>query len=60
MAAKEERERTRETNPSRFPETPPPAYPSGDFTYILEIVMKMQDTMGQLKEAVGSLKDQSK
>lgn len=38
----------------------PPVYPSGDYSYVLEIVMKMQDTMGQLKEAVASLKEQSK
>jgi hypothetical protein len=40
-------------------EVPPPTYPSGDFSYITEIVMGMQDTMGQLKEAVAALKEQS-
>ena len=49
------------TTPSHFPEVPPPqAYPSGDYSYILEIVMGMQTTMGKLTEAVESLKEQSK
>lgn len=33
--------------------------PSGDFSYILEIVMNMQSSMGKLIEAVDSLKAQS-
>jgi F0F1-type ATP synthase assembly protein I len=41
-------------------ETTPTVYPSGDYSYVLEIVMRMQDTLGQLKEAVSSLKEQSK
>lgn len=50
------------TSPERFAETPPPqqlGYPSGDYTYVLEIVMGMQSTMGKLTEAVESLKQQS-
>ncbi len=38
-------------------ETTPTSYPSGDYSYVLEVVMKMQDTLGQLKEAVGALKE---
>lgn len=53
-------DRGREGPPQRMAETNPPAYPSGDYSYVLEIVMRMQDTLGQLKEAVGSLKEQSK
>jgi hypothetical protein len=34
--------------------------PSGDFSYILEIVMGMQSTMGKLSEAVETLKVHSK
>jgi hypothetical protein len=59
MSARESREGG-QTPPQRMAETTPPAYPSGDYSYVLEIVMKMQDTLGQLKEAVGSLKEQSK
>jgi hypothetical protein len=48
------------TTPARYPEVPPPqVYPSGDYSYILEIVMAMQNTMGKLTEAVESLKAQS-
>jgi len=46
------------TVPTKFPETTPPL-PSGDYSYILEIVMNMQVTMGKLTEAVDSLKTQS-
>ncbi len=34
--------------------------PSGDYTYTVEIVMKMQETMGGLKEAVEGLKADSR
>jgi hypothetical protein len=52
-------ERGRESTPPKMAEVTPP-YPSGDYSYVLEIVMKMQDTVSQLKEAVASLKEQSK
>lgn len=44
------------------PEVPanPPSVPSGDYTYVLEIVMNMQNSMGKLVEAVDSLKTQSR
>jgi hypothetical protein len=45
--------------PTSFPDITPP-FPSGDYSYVLEIVMRMQETMGGLKEAVAALKDQSK
>lgn len=49
------------TTPSRYPEiTPPQTYPSGEFSYILEIVMGTQATLGRLTEAVESLKEQSR
>src|ERR1700676_2505709 len=51
----------RPTTPEDYPvSSSGSAVPSGDYSYVLEIVMKMQDTLGQLKEAVGSLKEQSK
>ena len=59
MAAKEDRERGRETTTPRLPDIEPQVFPSGDYTYILEIVMGMQGTMGKLIEAVESLKRQS-
>jgi hypothetical protein len=46
--------------PSLGTTTPPPTYPSGDYTYVLEIVMNMQNTMGKLTEACESLKTASK
>jgi hypothetical protein len=52
------RDREKDAPPGRLAETTPP--PSGDYSYTVEIVMRMQDTMGQLKEAVTSLKEQSK
>ena len=45
----------------RYPETtPPPTQPSGDYSYVLEIVMNMQNTMGKLTEAVENLKENQK
>ena len=52
---------TRVTTPTRFAETTPPqSLPSGDYSYVLEIVMNMQVTMGKLTEAVEGLKSQVK
>jgi hypothetical protein len=45
--------------PTSFAETTP-SLPTGDYSYVLEIVMRMQESMGRLTEAVSSLKDQSK
>lgn len=53
--------RTRSSTPADYPVTAPPQnYASGEYSYILEIVMNMQSAMGRLTEAVDSLKDQSK
>ena len=60
MTPKEDQGRGRETTPARMGETTPPVYPSGDYTYVLEIVMVMQGTIGKLTEAVESLKAQSR
>ncbi len=46
---------TEPTNPTQFAQTPPPMS-SGDYSF-LEIVMSMQSTMGELKEAVNGLKE---
>ena len=55
------KEPVRQGPPTKFAETTPPqVYPSGDYSYVLEIVMAMQNTLGKLTEAVESLKDQSK
>ena len=45
--------------PTSFPETTP-TLPTGDYSYVLEIVMRMQESVGRLTEAVNSRKDQSK
>jgi hypothetical protein len=45
--------------PTSFPDTNPPL-PSGDYSYVLEIVMRMQESVGRLTEAVASLKETSK
>lgn len=49
--------REEQSSPTRFPDTTPPL-PSGDYSYTVEIVMKMQHSLGQLTEAVQGLKDQ--
>lgn len=48
------------TTPEDYPTTPQASYPSGEYSYVLEIVMNMQVTMGKLTEAVDTLKNQSK
>ena len=50
---------TSPTTPEAYPTTPP-VLPSGDYSYTVEIVMNMQQTLGKLTEAVESLKEQSK
>lgn len=49
-----------QVSPPRYPETTPPNLPSGDYSYVLEIVMNMQNTMGKLTEAVDNLKENQK
>ena len=51
--------------PRRFAETPPPSYPDTvDRTYLVETLMQMQSTLGELKAAVqhltGELKTQAR
>jgi hypothetical protein len=59
--AKETRDPRTATTPTRFAETTPPqSLPSGDYSYVLEIVMNMQVTMGKLTEAVEGLKNHAK
>jgi len=55
-----EKDPSRATPPPPFAEVPTPqTYPSGDYSYILEIVMGMQGAIGKLTEAVEGLKHQS-
>ena len=42
------------TSPEDYPTSPP--QPSGDYSYTVEIVMRMQETIGQMKAAVDGLK----
>ncbi len=49
-----------QSTPEAYPTSPPKQLRSGDLTYILEIVMNMQTSVGKLVEAVDSLKTQSK
>ena len=46
--------------PPRMPDTTPPSYPSSDYSYILEIVMGMQRTLGQVEQAVKTLTEDSR
>jgi hypothetical protein len=43
-----------------MPDTMPPLYPSGDYSYTVELVGTIQHELGRLTEAVNSLKEQSK
>lgn len=46
--------------PPRFPETTPPHYPGSDYSFTLQAVLELQKSVGQLQEAVGTLKEQGK
>jgi len=49
------------TTPEGYPTVPPSvAYPSGDYSYTLEVVMEMQKTLGQLTQAIATLTEQGK
>ncbi|MFZ0479318.1 MAG: hypothetical protein WAL71_09225 [Terriglobales bacterium] len=54
------RESGRETTPSRFPETTPPAYPGSDYSFTLQAVMEMQKGVGHLTKAVETLEEHAK
>jgi hypothetical protein len=53
-------QRPASTTPEDYPSVSSSTYPSGDYTYTLEVVMGMQATLGKLTEAVNALKEQSK
>ncbi len=46
--------------PPRFAETTPPRYPGSSYDFTLQLVVEMQKSIGQLQEAVGTLKEESK
>ena len=47
--------------PEKFPSVlPPVGYPNASYDFAVQAVMEMQKTVGQLCEAVASLKDQSR
>lgn len=54
------KESGRETTPQRFPETTPQVYPGSDYSFTLQAVLELQKSVGQLQEAVGTLKEQAK
>jgi hypothetical protein len=47
------------TTPEAYPTTAP-QLPSGDYSYILEIVMGMQRTLGKIEQAVDTLTTDSR
>jgi hypothetical protein len=47
------------TTPEAYPTVPPSVpYPSGDYSYTIEVVMGMQKTIGQLEQAVKTLTEE--
>jgi len=44
----------------KFPETTPPQYRGSDYSFTLQAVLELQKSVGQLQEAVGTLKEQGK
>jgi hypothetical protein len=60
MPSREDRERGRETNPSRFPETTPPVQPADYAVHTVQTVLEMQRTLGGVEKAIKNLEDRSK
>ncbi len=58
MPKRESRERA--TTPEDYPVPPSFHLPSGDYSYTVELVGTIQNSLGQLTEAVEGLKRQSK
>jgi hypothetical protein len=50
----------KETTPPRMPDITPPVYPSGDYSYTVDLVGSINREIGKLNEAVNGLKEQSK
>ena len=48
------------TTPEEFPTAASSHLPSGDYSYTVELVGTMQNTLGKLTEAVEGLKEQTK
>ena len=46
--------------PQSFPETTPQRYPGSDYSFTLQAVLELQKSVGQLHEAVGTIKEQIK
>jgi hypothetical protein len=59
MTSREERERGRETTPSKFGETTPQTYPGTDYSFTLQAVMEMQKAIGKLTQAVETLTEKT-
>ncbi len=61
MASPPRRRPTTETTPREFPEVTPPSYAEAvGATYLVESMMQMQKSLGELTASVGMLKDTMK
>jgi hypothetical protein len=47
-------------SPEQFPVTPPSGFQSADHSWVLQTIMELQKSMGQLTQAVTTLTQQSK
>jgi hypothetical protein len=60
MSTREERDRSRETTPSRLPDITPPA-PAPDYgVHLMQSILEIQRSLGGLEHAVVSLEVRSK
>ena len=46
--------------PDAYPVNPPPGLRAADYNWILQVIMELQSTTGQLKQAVTTLADNTK
>ena len=60
MTAKQRSRMPEESSPEKYPVNPPPGFKADDHSWVLQTVMELQKSTGQLTQAVKTLTDQSK
>ena len=60
MTAKQRSKVSKEASPEPFPVPPPPGFTADDHSWVLQTIMELGKSNGQLIQAVNTLTDQSK
>ena len=60
MTEKQRSSMSEDSSPDSYPVTPPPGFRADDHSWVLQTIMELQKSTGQLTQAVNTLTDQSK